>query len=253
MPAAYKRVPAVDKCFAVMDLFAKTEKPLGISEISRQLALNKSTVFNLVYTLTDLDVLEEVDHNKFGFGYRFYALANAAGKRSELIHIVRPYLERINRETKLSAFLGVRSELRSVLIDKVDSAYNIRISSEIGMQMPLLAGAGIKAMLSLLTENEVEDLLGGVQFKKYTPNSIVEKSAYISEINDVRHQGIAYDREEYIEGMMAAAVPIKAPGRRIQAAIWAVGLTHQISGETLPKLNGVLTRVAEEINQRLLM
>ena len=65
-----------------------------------------------------------------------------AGKRSALIQTAHPYLETINEKTKLSAFLGLRSDRRAILIDKVDSAYGIKVSSEIGMQMPILAGAG---------------------------------------------------------------------------------------------------------------
>ena len=31
MPPAYKPVPAVEKCFAILDLLSKMDKPLGIS------------------------------------------------------------------------------------------------------------------------------------------------------------------------------------------------------------------------------
>jgi IclR family KDG regulon transcriptional repressor len=41
---------------------------------------------------------------------------------------------------------------------------------------------------------------------------------------EVRKQGIAYDREEDIEGRVAFAIPIKANSRDLQAVIWAVGL-----------------------------
>ena len=45
------------------------------------------------------------------FGTRFYILANMAGKRSALIQTAHPYLQAINEKTKLSAFLGLRSDL----------------------------------------------------------------------------------------------------------------------------------------------
>ena len=58
-----------------------------------------------------------------------------------------PYLETINEKTKLSAFLGFRSDRRAILIDTVDSAYGI------------LTGAGIKAMLSQLSEEGIDEIL----------------------------------------------------------------------------------------------
>ena len=116
----------------------------------------------------------------------------------------------------------------------MDSAYGIKVSSEIGMQMPILAGAGIKAMLSQLSDEEIDEILARTELKRYTPYSITDKAVYKEEILEVRKQGIAYDKEEYIEGMVAFAVPIKANGKDLQAAIWAVGLTHQVSDSSIP-------------------
>lgn len=250
MLLSFKRVPAVDKCFDILDLLAKAKKPLGISDISRSLDLNKSTVFNIVHTLIDLNALENNSDGKFVLGMRFYVLGNAAGRRSDIIQIAHPYLESINQKTKLSAFLGIRSDFRTILIDKVDSAHGIKISSEIGMQMPILAGAGIKAMLSQLTDAQIDQALSQCKLKKFTPHSIVDKKAYKEEILRVREDGIAYDLEEYIEGMVAVAVPIKITGRDLQAAIWTVGLTRQVPEASIPELTGFLKGIAQEINCR---
>jgi len=252
MPPASKRVPAIDKCFAILELLAQSKEPMGISDLSGKLDLNKSTVFHIVHTLMDLNVLENQRDGKFVFGTRLYILGNMAGNRSKLIYTAHPYLETINEKTKLSAFLGLHSDRQAILIDKVDSAYGIKLSSEIGMQMPILAGAGIKAMLSQLSDEEIDEILTRTELKRYTPYSIIDKAAYKEEILEVRRQGIAYDREEYIEGMVAFAVPIKANGRDLQAAIWAVGLKHQMSDSSVPELTSLLKGTSEEINCRLL-
>ena len=251
MPHAFKRVPAIDKCFAILDLFARSKEPLGISDISGNLDLNKSTVFNILHTLMELKILEGQPDGKFVFGTRFYMLGNMAGKRSALIQTVHPYLQTINEKTKLSAFLGLRSDLHAILIDKVDAAYGIKVSSEIGMRMPTLAGAGIKAMLSQLSDEEIDGILARTELKRYTPRSITKKASYKKEILEVRKQGIAYDREEYIEGMVALAIPIKTSSRNLQAAIWVVGLTRHVPSSSIPELSELLRTISQEINWRL--
>jgi len=248
MPPAFKRVPAIDKCFAILELLARSKEPMGISDISGALDLNKSTVFNIVYTLMDLNVLENHPVGKFVCGTRFYILGNLAGKRSELIQSAHTYLEMINEKTKLSAFLGIRSDRQSILIDKVDSAYGIKLSSEIGLRMPVLAGPGIKAMLSQLTDEEIDEILARTELKPYTPNSIVDKAVYKKEIQQVRNTGIAYDKEEYIEGMVSFAVPIRVRAKNLQAAIWAVGLTRQVPQSSIPELTALMKGISEEIN-----
>jgi len=248
---SFRRVPAVDKCFAILELLAQSKEPMGVSDISARLGLNKSTVFNIGHTLNDLHVLENQGDGKYVFGPRFYVLSSMAGGRSPLIRTVHPYLETINEKTKLSAFLGVHSDRRAILIDKVDSAYGVKVSSEIGTQMPILAGAGIKAMLSQLSDDEIDEILARTELKRYTPFSIVDKGDYKKEILSVRAQGIAYDREEYIEGMVAFGIPIKSYGRGVQAAIWAVGLSRQVSSTSMGEITGLLKGIREEIDYRI--
>lgn len=251
MSPAYKSVPAIEKCFAILDLLTKTDKPHGISDIAKKLALNKSTVFNLVHTLIELKVLDDLGDGKFGLGPHFYMLGRTSGKRSKLIQVVHPYLEKINQETSLPAFLGIRSDLRTVLIDKADSAHGIKLSSDIGLQMPILGGVAIKAMLSLLSQAEVDELIGGASLEKFTPHSIVDKMAYLGEIDKVRREEIAFDREEYMEGMIAVGTPIKTHNRKIQAAIWVVGLKQQITQEGEQRFRNLLRGIGQEINFRL--
>lgn len=252
LPKAFQRAPAIDKCFAVIDLLVRSKEPMGISDISGKLGFNKSTVFTITHTLVDLDILENHQSNgKFTFGTRFYVLANMAGKRSTLIHLAHPYLEQINEKTNLSAFLGLRSDSQAILIDKIDSAHKIKVSSEIGMQMPALAGAGIKAMLSQLPDEAIDEILARTELKRYTPSSITDKAAFREEIFEAREQGIAYDLGEYIEGMVGFAVPVKANGGNVQAAIWAVGLKGLVDDASLPVLKDFLLGISKEINYRL--
>lgn len=251
MTSGFNRVPAVDKCFAMLKLFAHSKKPLGVSDISKALNFNKSTVFNIVHTLDDLGVLEKVAEGKFQFGTRLYILGRAAGRGSELIGTVHPYLEEINHHTKLSAFLGIRSGQTAIIIDKADAAFNIKIHSEIGMKIPLLAGAGGRAFLAQLSDAEVDEILSTTELKRFTPNACVNKKQYKEMVKQVRTDGIAIDMEEYIEGIRAFALPLNVKRANTQVALWVVGLKGQISEETISRYSTYLKKIAEEIEIRL--
>jgi IclR family KDG regulon transcriptional repressor len=250
MKIAFKRVPAIDKCFAILDLYTRLKKPLGISEISKALNYNKSTVFNMVHTLNDLGVLEKSGENKFQYGLRLYTLGKAAGKSSELISTVHPYLEKINQETKLSAFLGIRSGLRAVIIDKADMAFDIKIYSEIGMKIPLFAGAAGKVLLAQVPDAEVDDILAKNKLEKFTPNSCVNRNKYKTMIKQARRDGIAIDMEEYIEGIRGFAVPLKIFRAHTQVAIWAIGLKRQITKANIPRYARHIKNIVAEIEMR---
>jgi IclR family KDG regulon transcriptional repressor len=250
MPTAFKRVPAIDRCFGILNLLAKSKDPVRISDISKALAYNKSTVFHMLYTLSDLGILESTPDNKYRLGHALYLLARAAGKGSGLIQTVHPFLERINEETKLSAFLGIRSGERAVILDKVDSAFDIRLSSEIGMRLPLLAGAGGKALLSQLSDKVVDDILRKQKLIQFTSRACVDKKRYKEMVNQVRKDGIALDDEEYIEGIFAFAIPVKTPMNETQAAIWAVGLKRQVPDDAVMRYADFIKEMGREIRSR---
>jgi DNA-binding IclR family transcriptional regulator len=248
---SYKRVPALDKCFAMLDFMAPMKGPMGISDLSKNLGYHKSTVFNMVHTLVDLGVLENGSDGKFRFGPRLYSLGKAAGRGSELVSTIRPYLEEVGQKTRLSVFVGIRSGNRAVIMDKVDSPTDIKVSSEAGMAIPLLAGAGGKVLLSQLPDPKLDGLLSESKLMKFTPASCVNRKKYKDMILRARQERFALDDEEYIEGVRAVAVPLRLNRENLEAAIWVVGLKSQIRDETVPMLKAMLQEIADKIETRM--
>ena len=251
MNSGFKRVPAVDKCIDILELLAHKKKQLGVSEISKTLNLNKSTVFNIVYTLDDLDILERASDGKFQFGTRLYILGRAAGRTSELISTVHPYLEEINQKTKLSAFLGLRSGLSAVIIDKVDSAFDIKIHSEVGMRIPLLAGAAGPVLLAQMSDAEVEEILATNELRQFTANSCVNRKTYKARIQKARQEGISLDMEEYIDGIRGFGLPLQTSRTDSQIALWVVGFKQQVTNEKIPRISNFLKKLIKEIEMKL--
>jgi DNA-binding IclR family transcriptional regulator len=253
MSLNYKRVPAIDKCFSILALMSEAKHPFGFNEIVKKLGLNKSTVFNILHTLKDLDVLEKGPDGLFRLGTRLFILGNAAAGASDLIQTVHPYIETINHEFELTAFFGILSGDAVIIVDKADRAHRIKISSEIGMRIPIFAGVAGKALLSQLPEPDIDEILSKITPKRYTPRTIIDKAAYKKEVLSVKKTGIAYDREEYIEGLIAVAAPLKTYREDLQAAIWAVGLKQEFQEDVMMRIARFLSNTVEEINYRFSM
>ena len=58
------------------------------------------------------------------------------------------------------------------------------------------------------------------------------------------------DMEEYIEGLIAVAVPLDTCRQDLQAAIWAVGLKQEFHHDVMKRFTQFLLGIAEEINYR---
>ncbi|WP_155312173.1 helix-turn-helix domain-containing protein [Desulfosarcina ovata] len=80
MSLNYKRVPAIDKCFSILSLMAEAQRPFMFFEIVKRLNLNKSTVFNILHTLNDLNVLQRGSDGLFRLGPQLVVLGKAAAE-----------------------------------------------------------------------------------------------------------------------------------------------------------------------------
>lgn len=246
----FKRVPAIDKCFQILEFFGQKKESMGISKISDELNLNKSTVFNIVHTLTDLRVLENID-NKFRFGTKLYVLGKAAEQGSDLIRNIHPYLTQISKKTGLTAFLGMRSGFDAVIIDKSDSSYELKMSAEIGTRIPLTAGAHGKAFLSQLPKEEINNIIRDERSKKFILRSASSRQEYLNSVNSIKKDGYAYEDEEYLDGIRALAIPLNLNRSDLQCAIWAVGLKSQIKDSSLQEYINLLLEISNKIESKI--
>jgi IclR family transcriptional regulator, KDG regulon repressor len=243
----FKRVPALDKCFRILEFLANSRTALGVTEISTPLNLNKSTVFNLIYTLVDLGILETVPGNKVRLGLKLHDLSRESNAGGLLISKIRPFLEEINRKTNLSVFLGLRSNLKAVIMDKVDSPNDIRLSSAKGMKIPLIAGSHGKALLSLLPEELLDEILVEKNLRKFTSHTCTRPQAFKQMVHKAAAERFALDDEEYLEGIRSLAIPLDLGRPDVQAAIWVVGLKSQISAGRIPEFKKILKEIGLRI------
>jgi IclR family KDG regulon transcriptional repressor len=230
-----------------LELLSDAPVPLGVTEISSRLAINKSTVFNIIHTLLDLGILENVQQNKVSLGLTFHGLSRGADPYSLFISKIHPFLEEINRRMRLSVFLGVRAHREAVIIDKVDSPQGLKVSSEIGMKIPLLAGSHGKALLAHLPDIQLDALLSENNLKKFTGKTTTNLRQFKKEIQKTREDLFAFDDEAYLEGIRSLAIPILLGRNDFQAAIWAVGLKNQMTDEMLPGYRTLVRQIGKRI------
>ncbi|MGO9569099.1 MAG: IclR family transcriptional regulator [Desulfomonilaceae bacterium] len=246
----FKRVPALDKCFAILDLTTSSERDLGLSEISNRLHLHKSTVSNIIRTLTELEILERRPNGKLSLGTHLYVLGKASGSKAQLVRTVRPYLEEISCKSVFSSFLGVRWGLNAVIVDKVETAADIKVSYEIGMRLPLLVGAAGKALLCQLSDVDLDKILSENEPLKLAANFDEDKARLRDAVIRVREEGIADDMEERIKDVIALAVPINTHKTDLQAAILVAGLKWQWRGGRMFTLSKMMKEIAAQLDCR---
>jgi len=247
---AFTKVNAVYKCFDILDLLGRNNGPMGVSEIASAVDLHKSTVYNIINSLVDLGVLNKTE-NKYSFGAKLYLLGQAIDYESILVRKARPHLQRFSEQNKLTTSLAIRSGMRLVVLERIVPPGAITVSTRKGKVRPLLDGAHGRAVLSILPDTEIQEVLSTNDLIKHTPRSVTDKRKYLAMIQKDRQEGAVIERGELYEGIWGVAVPIPIPFLDIQAVIWTFGLEIKDNERSINVYTKLLKRLAADILESL--
>jgi DNA-binding IclR family transcriptional regulator len=243
--------PALKKALEIVKLIVREKKPLGVTEISRALAISKSTAFGILKSLEEEGFVLKIDSTKkYMTGKGLFELSKSVLRATDLTSIARPFLEKLVELVDESVFLGTRENDVVKVLDVVTPEKELKISSPVGARFAITAGVIGKIFLSLLKNEEILDFFAEHELPRYTESSITDPAQFVEEIEKTRVRGYAVDFEEYLKGMRAVATLIYS-GQVPVGAIWIVGFTSSLNDEKLPHVITHLTHTAEEISSRL--
>jgi DNA-binding IclR family transcriptional regulator len=244
--------PILYKAFAVLGEVAQNQSELGISDISRRLGISKSTIYGITNALTDLGALRQhQETKKFRLGPALLQLGTQVLDGMDLKSIAKPLMDNLGKEFRETVFMGTFSEKGIIIVEKVESPQELKITAPTGTRIPVFAGAAAKTFLAHAPKQQVERLLAEKPLPKYTDKTITHRDKYLAELELVKSQGYAADFEEYIQGVNAICVPVFDNWNTVIAALWMVGFTNTFTREKADLAVKAAIKAAAEIKSRL--
>ncbi len=202
-------VQSVDRAFRILE-YISSKNGAGVSEISRELDINKSTVFGLIKTLETLGYLTQSSKgSKYLLSYKFYSLSSKSVNSLPVIDAIKPYLLELNNKYKETVHLVIGTEGSIIYIDKLDGTQSISVFTKIGSELPLHCTGVGKAILALRENEQVNKYIDSYGLKTYTKNTITNKYKLLDEIYDIREKGYSIDNEETQNDLYCIAVGFK--------------------------------------------
>ncbi|MFN8017024.1 MAG: IclR family transcriptional regulator [Acidimicrobiales bacterium] len=188
---------------------------LRLAELTDRVQLPKTTVHRVVNALADEGLLRLDPHGRIWLGPLVATLSRTA--TADLAAQVRPAVVGLHRRLDETVDVSVLEGAGARFIDQVQSTRPLRAVSAVGATFPLHATANGKALLASLAPAEADALLAGA-LEALTPATIVDRAALQAELEVVRLDGIAFDREEHSPGICAVgAVATPAGGGPVVA------------------------------------
>jgi DNA-binding IclR family transcriptional regulator len=243
------RAQTLDRGLQVLEVLARAEKDLTISEIAQALGIHRTIGHRLVATLEEREFVQRTADSRYGLGAGLARLAGSINR--ELRAVARPFLVELNRETDETVGLAVLAEANVVFVDAYESSKALRVVSRAGQAYPAHSTSVGKAILATLDDKEVSALIPRSRLEKVTPRTLGSRAELLGQLAVVRERGYATNIEEAEEGVGSVAVAITdRHGATRAAASVAVPLVR-FTSVAIPRIAKLVQDVAKEIGERL--
>ncbi|RKD89170.1 IclR family transcriptional regulator [Halopiger aswanensis] len=246
-PKAANPIKSTKTTFRIIEALKELDGA-GVTELAEHLELPKSNVHNYLSTLEEEEYVVK-EGTTFHVGIRFLELGAYARSRRDLYDIARPEMDKIAEKEGELVNLLVEEHGRGTYVYRVAGDDAVEVDAHVGTRVYLHCTALGKAILAHMPEERVEKIIDQHGLPKITENTITDREALYDRLERVREQGVAFDREERLEGLCCAAAPIRSDSGRVLGAISISGPTTRVQGERLeeeiPSLLEQATNVIE--------
>jgi len=249
-----KKVRSIERALQILNCFSFERPTLSLKEINELSNLNKSTLLRILQTLREKEFVEMDKNKKYRLGLQVYKLGNVFFYNLDIERKAEPYLKQLANKTDKTVHLGVLEKDKALILDKIEpDEQSIRIMmSRKGRNVPLHCTGIGKVLLAFQPDEKRITLLESIELKKYTENTITEKTKLEKEVDRIRKQGVGFDFEEHEKDIVCVAAPIKDIQSKVVASISISAILFQTPKELLGnELRQKVVSTAEVISRKI--
>lgn len=231
----------------LLDTLGASHEALGVSALSEQLRLPKSTVARYLSVLNELGfVRQSPGDQRYRLGPKLYILGRAVPLDALVRDAARPHLMVLTETMGETTILAVVDGATALCIEKIESAYAMRLTARIGERVPLHCGSSPRCLLAYLPETEREAYLAR-PLAAYSPATITDAATLRRAIAETRTSGYVVSRAEIDAGMVSVAAPIWDGCDSVIAAVSMAGPEIRLTEERLPAVVAAVRETAAAI------
>ncbi|MFD0904212.1 IclR family transcriptional regulator [Actinomadura sediminis] len=211
---------------AVLTAFRADDDGLGAAELARRSGLPKSTAHRIALDLVEAGLLER-QGPRVRLGLRLFEIGQRVPRQRVLRDAAVPYMSDLREATRQTVHLAVLEGAEVVYVEILGSPGGPPMPSKVGGRLPAhVTGVG-KAILAF-SPPEVVQTVVDAGLVRATGRSVAAPGLLARELERIRAEGVAYDREESGNGIVCAASPVLgADGEAIGALSvsgWSTGM-----------------------------
>src|SRR5215510_2150643 len=241
----------VDLSLSLLERLASSKEPLGISELAREFAASKATVYRHLQTLMLHGfVRQEATTLRYVAGIKLFILGERLRERFDILPVARDDLARLRDETGQPATLSALVENQVVVLEVLQGHAIVNFGTQPGTVLDLHASAHGNVALAFGPEGLMEHCLAK-PLKAWTPQTICSPSALQRAVAQVRARGWATAPNRVLQGVNGIAAPLFNHAGDYVGAVAIAGSIQYIPASPPHEQIRAVTQTAERISRKL--
>ncbi|MFG3099140.1 IclR family transcriptional regulator [Streptomyces sp. NPDC048182] len=247
-------VPAVSRALDILELFLEGDGTLSAPEIVRHLGLPRTTVHELVATLTARRYLVPAADRpgRYRLGVRPYQLGARYAEQLDLAAEGEQVARSVAETCDETVHVAILEDTDVIYVAKVDSTHAVRMVSAAGRRLPAHCTSVGKMLLASLPEAELAARLpDGAPLAAMTPNSVTDPAELRAALAGVRERGVAVENRESNPDVSCVAAPVRDRTGTVVAALSVSVPMIRWSEERRAELEHLVVKGAADLSGRL--
>lgn len=250
MNVPLSKAPAIARAAAILRLLGKSEVPLGVNAIARELGLVPSTCLYVLRALAEEELVAfDPDTKRYTLEAGVLTLARGWLRRNRFADLVQPVLDRLARDYGVT-MLGVQvvGLEHMIVIATALGGSNFQLSAQVGSRFPALISATGRCIAAFGEHSEAAIRKRFDALRWDEPPGF---DLWSDQVAETRARGWAIDEGNYIAGVTVLAAPVwKAPGTPGHALV-AVGLASSVRRVGAGQVAAALTAGARALSEQM--
>ena len=244
------KAPAISRAAAILRLLGKSDTPLGLQTIARELGLVPSTCLNVLRALVvEQLVAVDPDTKRYSLEAGVLTLARHWLRRNQFTDLAQPVLDRLGQAFDVT-MLGVHivGLDHLIVVASSQTGNNFQLSAQIGTRFPALISATGRC-LAAFGDYPEEELKRRFDTLRWDEPPTFEE--WREQVAETAQQGFAIDNGNYISGVTVLAAPVWKAQGQLSHALVAISIGNALKKKGLPELQQAMVTAANTLSRQL--
>ncbi len=232
--------------------FGKSDRELGVTELSRRLGIGKSTTHRLLHTLASEKLLDrDPETGAYRLALTMHELGSSVPASLDLHSASSAILDQLRNITRETVQIAVLDGRQVVYVERREAPQTLRLFGQVGHRNDAHCTSTGKVLLAALDTPQLDELLNGWQMPAYTPYTIVDERALRRHLATVRQQGWAENVNEFELGVASVSAPLRTALGETVAAVSVAGPIQRLGDDSARRFVRPVVDAANAISKRL--